>query len=147
MALPHRLPLQLITKPATHYASLEAELAPAILDTCSTLLREYSELAKAAPVAFAACEHELMSWYGELQYKTRGAGRCSLCRCSVRHALKVRAERTDGSTRTYVCLCTRCMVAEEADSFRLLLMVDGRWLESRAHAKRQHHERPLKQAA
>ncbi len=146
MALPHRLPIHLVTKPATSCASLETELGPAILDACSSLLREYSELSQAAPAAFAICERELLAWYGELQYKTRGAGRCSSCRCSVRHALKVRAERHDGSTRTYVSLCTRCMISEEAVSHRLLLMVEGRWHEFRAHAPR-HLDIPLQQAA
>ena len=145
MALPQSLPLQLVTSSLTPCTSLESEFGPAILDTCSNLLREYSELAKTAPAAFAGCEHELVSWYGELQYKTRGSGRCSKCRCAVRHALKVRAERNDGSTRTYVCLCTRCMVAEEADSDRLHLMVDGRWLQYRA--ARLHHHTSLTQAA
>ncbi len=137
MALPHRLPLQLVTTSVTSPLPQEAELAPAMLHVCTSLLREYLALPTPARVAFAGCEHELLSWYGELQYQMRGAGRCSSCRCSVRHALKIRSEREEGSTRTFLCLCTRCMVAEEADAERLLVLVDGHWLEYRANATRR----------
>ncbi|MGZ4832120.1 MAG: hypothetical protein ACXVZQ_04285 [Terriglobales bacterium] len=136
--------------PATQHQEirLEEELAPAVLDACFTLWREYSDLSERAPSAFAVCEDELLSWYAELQYKTRGAGKCSNCRTAVRHALKVRVECSGGSTRTYVCLCTRCLVAEEALADRVLYRVAGRWIESRhAREKAERRSGSMKQAA
>jgi hypothetical protein len=124
--------LQSQPAPYAHFrqAQLEEELGSAVLDACFSLWREYSELSEHAPAAFPVCEHDLLAWYAELQYKTRGGGRCSQCRAPVRHALKVRADRYDGSTRTYLCLCTRCLVAEEAQSIRVLYRVASRWVET-----------------
>jgi hypothetical protein len=102
----------------------------------AALTRNNQALSETAPMAFPECERDWLAWYAELQYKTRGGGKCSQCRAPVRHALKVRAERTDGSTRTYVCLCTRCLVAEEALSTRVLYLVAGYWMESRQARER-----------
>jgi hypothetical protein len=113
---------------------LEDELGPAVLEACCSLWREYSELSGTAPTAFPVCEQALLLWYAELQFRTRGGGRCSECGSPVRHALKVRAERHDGSTRTYLCLCTRCLVAEEALAGQVLFRVAGQWVESRREA-------------
>jgi hypothetical protein len=114
---------------------LEQELGPAVLDAGLALWREYSHLCESAPESFPECSRDLLTWYAELQYKTRGGGKCSLCGAVVRHALKVRAERTDNSTRTYLCLCTRCLVAEETLSHRVLHQVAGHWVEGRTGQK------------
>jgi hypothetical protein len=103
-------------------------------------------LSETVPAVFFECEHDWLVWYAEMQYKTRGGGKCSQCRAPVRHALKIRAERTDGSTRTYVCLCTRCLVAEEALSTRVLYLVAGHWMESR-QVRERTARRTRKQAA
>ncbi len=127
---------------------LEQELGPAVLQACLALWREYSHLSEAVPMAFPVCERDLLTWYAELQYKTRGGGKCSQCGAAVRHALKVRAERTDNSTRTYLCLCTRCLVAEEALSRRVLHNIAGNWVESRQGRKKTAQPaEPRKQAA
>ena len=134
---------------ATHRKNvrLEEELAPAVLEAGAALWREYSELSEASPAAFPVCGSELLAWYAELQYKTRGGSKCSQCRAPVRHALKVRAEREDGSTRTYVCLCTRCLVAEEALAKRVLYRVAGQWVEKRRTREKAARRQRRKQAA
>ncbi len=109
--------------------ALQVELGPAIFEACSSLWREYAELSQNAPAEFSVSRQDLLNWYAELQFKVRGGGKCSQCRAPVRHALKVRAERQDGSMRTYLCLCTRCLVAEEALSDRLVYRVGSEWVE------------------
>jgi hypothetical protein len=131
-------PLTLESQEPNQQTSLEHELGPAVLDACSSLWREYAELSAMAPSAFPVCEQDLLDWYAELQFKTLGGSRCSLCGASVRHALKVRAERPDGSTRTYLCLCTRCLIAEEAVCGRVLFRVANQWVQ----ARRQHGVSP-----
>jgi len=126
---------------------LEQELGSAVLDAGLALWREYSHLCQEAPESFSECSHDLLSWYAELQYKTRGGGKCSQCHAVVRHALKVRAERTDGSTRTYLCLCTRCLVAEETLSTRVLHQVAGHWVEGRPARKKSSDSKHYRQAA
>jgi hypothetical protein len=108
--------------------------------------QNHENLSETGRAAFPECDRDWLAWYAELRYQTCGGGKCSLCRTPVRHALKVRAERTDGSTRTYVCLCTRCLIAEEALSTRVLYLVAGRWTLSRQ--PRERTARPAhKQAA
>ena len=130
MASPYLEPQPALSNPHKQ-ALLEEELGSAVLDACFSLWQEYSQLSERAPSAFPVCGEELLGWYAELQYKTRGGGRCSQCRAPVRHALKIRADRQDGSTRTYLCLCTRCLVAEEAVSHRILHRVSSHWVEVR----------------
>lgn len=122
---------QPLTVEPNQQTRLEEELGPAVLDACFSLWREYSELSELAPSAFPLCEHDLLSWYAELQFRMRGGRRCSQCGAPVRHALKIRAERHDGSTRTYLCLCTRCLIAEGAVSGRVLFRVAEQWVERR----------------
>jgi hypothetical protein len=131
MATLPALEIEPVRLESTQKTRLEDELGSAVLDACFSLWREYSELSETAPSAFPVCEQDLLFWYAELQFKTRGGGRCSQCGSPVRHALKVRAERHDGSTRTYVCLCTRCLVSEEALSVRVQFRFASQWVESR----------------
>jgi hypothetical protein len=126
---------------------LEQELGSAVLDAGLALWREYSHLCEAAPDSFPECGRDLLTWYAELQYKTRGGGKCSQCGAVVRHALKVRAERTDGSTRTYLCLCTRCLVAEETLSHVVLHQVAGHWVEGRHKRKKSSEITPSRKQA
>lgn len=143
MASRSRFKLQPVALTPNEDVRLEVELGPDIRDAGFALWREHSE---AAPPSFPVCERDWLAWYAELQYKMRGGGKCSQCRAPVRHALKVRAERTDGSTRTYVCLCTRCLVAEEALSTRVLYRVAGHWTESR-HGRDRTGRRTPRRAA
>jgi len=55
----------------------------------------------------------LLNSYAELQYRLRGGGKCSVCRAPVRHVVPVKAERPDGRSLNYGCLCTRCLEAEK----------------------------------
>ncbi len=122
---------------------MEDELGPAILEACNSLWREYTGRSEKAPAEFAVGKQDLLNWYAELQFKIRGPGKCSQCRAPVRHALKVRAEHPDGSVRTYLCLCTRCLVAEEALSDRLRYRIGSEWVERPAKATRKSaSERP-----
>lgn len=146
MARKSRLEPQRIALAPNKNVCRDEKLESAVLDPGSARWREYSTLMKTALAAIPVCGLDLLAWYGELQYKTRGPGKCSQCRAPVRHALKVRAERTDGSTRTYVCLCTRCLVAEESLSTRVLYRVAGRWVESQ-HAREKAARRTRTQAA
>jgi hypothetical protein len=100
------------------------------------------DLSETASAPFPVLERELLARYAELQYKTRGGGKCSQCRAPVRHALRIRAERADGGARSYVCLCARCLVAEEALSTRVLYQVAGQWVESRQPRKRNARHNP-----
>ena len=147
MASHPRLELQPAELTPNQPAHLEEELGPAVLDACFSLWREYSELSEKAPSAFPQCEQELLTWYAELQFKTRGGWRCSQCGTPVRHALKVRAERCDTSTRTYLCLCTRCLVAEEALSWHVLYRMGGEWVASRRQGAAAERTRRRQRAA
>lgn len=146
MASPHLEPHPAPSNPQKQ-ALLEEELGSAVLEACFSLWREYSELSQTAPSAFPVCGEELVGWYAELQYKTRGGGRCSQCRAPVRHALKIRAERHDGSTRTYLCLCTRCLIAEEAVSHHILHRVATHWVEVRRETGKTSVSEPSARAA
>lgn len=119
---------------------LELEFAPAILDTCRTLWREFAELSSLDPIAFCEREHELMRWYAELQFRVSGGGRCVECRAHVRHALPIRAETLDGSVREFLCLCTRCLVALEQDADRIWYMVDDRLVEHPIACRRSYRK-------
>jgi hypothetical protein len=63
----------------------------------------------------------LISLQAELNYRQDGGGRCSECRTPVRHLVRVVARKTDGSSREFQCLCTRCLEAERATSVSLML--------------------------
>ena len=65
----------------------------------------------------------LLSCYAELQFKLNGGSKCPLCRSAVRHVVPVIAEREDGSTQEFPCLCTRCFEGERAVSKRLIQQV------------------------
>lgn len=133
---------QPLTLQPNQQTRLEEELGPAVMEACFSLWREYSELSEMAPTAFHVCERDLLYWYAELQFRTRGGRRCSQCGAPVRHALKIRAERHDGSTRTYLCLCTRCLIAEEAVSGRVLFRIAEQWVETRRPDSSRIHGRP-----
>jgi hypothetical protein len=100
---------------------LEQELVPAVLEHCRFLSEEYASLARTAPAAFPFEDRDLLAWYAELKYKLSGGGHCTICRAHVRHAVPVTSERADNITVIYACLCTRCLVAEEAISRRVTL--------------------------
>ena len=139
MASHSGLKLQPIALTPNRNVRPENALGRAALNADIALWREFSDLSEAAPAAVPVCERALLSWYAELQYKMRGGGKCSQCRAPVRHALRIRAEQTDSSNRTYLCLCTRCLVAEEALSARVLYRVAGHWVERRHPRKRTAH--------
>jgi len=58
----------------------------------------------------------LIQCYAELQFKLNGGAKCPACRAHVRHVVKVRAEKEDGTIKEFACLCTRCFEAERATS-------------------------------
>ena len=72
----------------------------------------------------------------EIGYKTEGGQRCSICRAHVRHAVQVVCERPDATSDTFDCLCTRCLVAEEARSSKVLLRLGGMAIESRGSRRK-----------
>lgn len=109
---------------------LELELAPAILDACRSLWREFADLASLDPQTFCEDEHELLRWYAELQFRLgAGGGRCAECRAHVRHALPIRAEMPDGCVREFLSLCTRCLVAIEYDAVRVWYRMGDKLIE------------------
>ncbi len=110
---------------------LEIELAPAVLDACRSLWREFTDLASLDPDTFCEDEHELLRWYAELQFRLGAGGRCAECRSHVRHALPVRVEMPDGAVREFPCLCTRCLVAVEYGAARIWYRVDDKLIEHR----------------
>jgi hypothetical protein len=67
--------------------------------------------------------------YAELQYQLHGGGRCSMCHASVRHALPVTAEHTDGTIAEFGCLCMRCLEGERVVSNRVTLIIGRARLE------------------
>jgi hypothetical protein len=66
---------------------------------------------------------DLLRCYAELQFRLNGGARCVLCNATVRHVIPVTAERADGSTDQYGCLCTRCYEGERARSKRMIMQV------------------------
>jgi hypothetical protein len=74
--------------------------------------------------------------YAELQYKTRGGGRCAICRSSVRHVLPVTVEHTDGSVVQHDGLCTRCLEAEKAQAKKVTIKVGNTSLEYTAEERK-----------
>ena len=118
-------------------ADLELELAPAVLDACRNLWREFSELSCIEPGSFCDQEHELLRWYAELQFRLgAGGGRCVECRAHVRHALPIRAEILGGSVREFLCLCTRCVVAVEHAASRMWYMIEDKLIEHPLRGRR-----------
>ncbi len=116
---------------------LELELAPAVLDACRSLWREFADLAALDPNTFSDHEHELLRWYAELQFRLgAGGGHCAECRAHVRHALPIRAEMLDGHVREYLCLCTRCVVAIEYEAIRMWYMIGDKLIEHPFDANR-----------
>jgi len=66
---------------------------------------------------------KVLSSYAELQFRLNGGGHCAECHATVRHVLPVRVEHIDGSVSDFVCLCTRCLESERAQSCRVVLTV------------------------
>ncbi len=120
---------------------LEHELAPAVLDACRSLWREFAELSCLDPDMFSEDEHELLRWYAELQFRLgAGGGRCVECRAHVRHALPIRAELMDGSAREFLCLCTRCLVAVEHEADRMWYVLGDKLIEHPVPWRRAHRK-------
>lgn len=71
-----------------------------------------------------ADDHQRLLHYAELRFQKQGGGRCAVCSAHVRHVLRVISLRPEGS-KEFACLCTRCLVAEEARSPRVLLRING----------------------
>lgn len=118
---------------------LERELAPAVLDACHLVWKEFAELSGSDPSAFPDDEQDLLRWYAELQFRLGGGGgRCVECRAHVRHALPLRAEMSNGSIREFLCLCTRCVVAIEHDADRIWYMVGDQRIEHPIRCRRFH---------
>ena len=121
--------------------NLELELAPAILDACRSLWREFAELSSLDPYTFSDQEHELLRWYAELNFRLgTGGGRCVECNAHVRHALPIRAETLDGSMREFLCLCTRCLVAVEYDAIRIWYVIDNKPVEHPVRGYRAYRQ-------
>lgn len=72
----------------------------------------------------------------EIGFKTEGGSHCSVCRSHVRHAVQVVCQRPDGASVTFDCLCTRCLVAEEARSSKVLLRFGGMAIESKGSRRK-----------
>ena len=86
------------------------------------VLQEYLEaLAECAAIAPAQRQERLLLSYAELRFQRQGGGRCAICQTTVRHVLRVRAEREPGVVLEYACLCNRCLQAERALSARVVL--------------------------
>ena len=116
---------------------LELELAPAVLDTCRSLWREFADLATINPGTFCHDDYELLRWYAELQFRLgAGGGRCVECRAHVRHAVCIRAEMLDGCMREFLCLCTRCLVAVEHDANRMWSVIEDKLIERPLRVRR-----------
>lgn len=58
----------------------------------------------------------LLQYYAEVEFVIKGGRRCPVCNAHVRHVLPITAERKDGTTVEFPCLCTRCFEAERAVS-------------------------------
>lgn len=68
---------------------------------------------------------KLMRVYAEYSYRTKGGGKCAVCRAHVRYVMTIRSQRMDGSIRDYYALCGRCLEAEKALA-RMVTMRLGR---------------------
>ncbi len=66
---------------------------------------------------------ELLRAYAELRYKMHGGRKCSLCGASVRHVYLVTVEYDDRSTKSFDCLCTRCLEGERGQSVKITLSI------------------------
>lgn len=108
---------------------LDQELGAFVLDKCREVMEEYTELARRAPDAFPFSERDLVTWYAEMRYKLLGAGRCSLCSSSVRHALPVMAELEENTVIMHTCLCEQCMSAQQSVARRVTICLQKTALE------------------
>lgn len=114
-----RTVVKLTTPKAKLHRPLAQELGVFVLDKCREVVEEYTELARRAPDAFPFSERDLVTWYAEMRYKLLGAGRCSLCSASVRHALPIVAELGKNTVIMHTCLCEPCMSAQKSAAQRV----------------------------
>lgn len=63
---------------------------------------------------------ESLSHHAELNFKLNGGKHCPVCNAHVRHVIEVVVEK-GAETKTYECLCTRCLEAERASADRVTL--------------------------
>lgn len=116
-----RTVVKLATPKAKLRRPLDQELGAFVLDKCREVVEEYTALSRRAPEAFPFSERDLVTWYAEMRYKLLGAGRCSLCGASVRHALPVMAGLEENTVIMHTCLCEPCMSAQQSAARRVTL--------------------------
>ena len=91
------------------------------LPAAAAILQEYlTELAKI--LALPESRHksiEILRAYAELRYRLVGGGHCAVCGTHVRHVLPITAERFDGETKEFDCMCTRCFEGERSVARRI----------------------------
>lgn len=63
---------------------------------------------------------ESLSHHAELNFKLNGGRHCPVCNAHVRHVIQVVVEK-GAETKSYECLCTRCLEAERASADRVTL--------------------------
>lgn len=124
-----RTVVKLTTPKAKLPRALDQELGTFVLDKCRELVEEYTALSRCAPEAFPFSERDLVTWYAEMRYKLLGAGRCSMCAASVRHALPVMAELGENTVIMHTCLCEPCMSAQQSAARRVTLCLQGQTVE------------------
>lgn len=115
-------------------------------------VQEYlSALAEGSDENPSARHKKLLFSFAELQFKLTGGGRCSMCRAHVRHVVPVVAEREDGTTQTYDCLCTRCLEAEKVSARVVTLNIGDAVIRytngSKLHATSEDKHKSGKRAA
>lgn len=75
------------------------------------------------PDSFAS-DLDRLYFHAEMHFLRQGGSKCAMCHAHVRHVVEVSSFRPEGK-QVFPCLCTRCLVAEEARSSRVVLRFEG----------------------